>query len=940
MSQLPPADDNEGGVGGTSDAAAMRGPMTTIPFDQPVALTSSGAPLLNPRSCVTSRRRKVRCDKTKPCHNCRRAQISCIYPAPGRAPRRPRPRDPNAPPKGSSEREQVLLKRLHKLEGIVEELSGQVDGSSGGGGDTASSAPTAPTGGDTETFSSVREAVVTAHAHDGEEARRKNKEAAAAAAGASIDPQTGVSTLQKHLGRLVLHDKERAARYVSNAFWSELKDELDELRNDVHAFSEDTEDSGDDPTPDQSPSASGGDNGGGGPVHHAFLLGYSSADVDLSKLHPLPSQVPFLWQIYQENVDPLVKVLHKPSIEALMRELRRNPQSLKAADQALIFTIYYAAIASMEEDEVVTNFGAPQAHFLSQFRFALEQALAQANLLNTTDIAVVQSLAIFLMIARRHDDTKFCWTMTALVVRIAQALGLHRDGVQLGLPPFEVETRRRLWWAIMALDLRSAEELGSDLTVSDRSFDTQLPSNIDDVDMDENTAEMPGPREGRTDTAVSLVRYEICALARRLHTIMAEMGTVKNVKKDVSASLEERERMLIEVHDRVEQKFLRHVMTDNDPLFWVASMVARIIMSKIGLLIYQPVLFPGTGPELSRAIRARLFISTIEIVEYNHILNIDPRCKAWRWFFQTYRQWHAIAYMLLDVSRRPWSVTSERAWEAAQILGYDGHSLEQAKQTNHTAVWMPMKKLYLRAKRHREAEIARLRADPAAAEQLDVEERMNPFPERLDPVAGMEARTSQLRARWRRLVRADVPEDRPPFPINNHITPPMQANQQQANQQQQQQQKQQQQVPGPADMADFTSQDVWHYVYEGGGGTTAAGLQQPSGLYPPSVGASMSSSIKASPAVSGRLDPSAAEAALKNQAMAQMQQQQQQQQHQQDIMGDGSNPEAWMWTDPFLMGNMNAPVFEDMPQDDFDVNMDFGDDFDWNDFQRQLKGFR
>jgi len=75
---------------------------------------------LNARSCVTCRRRKVKCDKQMPCSNCTKAHSQCIFPAPGRAPRRPR-----EGAKPVSEREALLLKRLRRLEGVVQELGGQ-----------------------------------------------------------------------------------------------------------------------------------------------------------------------------------------------------------------------------------------------------------------------------------------------------------------------------------------------------------------------------------------------------------------------------------------------------------------------------------------------------------------------------------------------------------------------------------------------------------------------------------------------------------------------------------------------------------------------------------------------------------------------------------------------------------------------------------------------
>ena len=86
--------------------------------------------------------------------------------------------------------------------------------------------------------------------------------------------------------------------------------------------------------------------------HHAFLFGYRSCDVDLRKLHPLPSQIPFIWQVYTENIDPLVKILHVPTMNGLIRKLRTNMDILTPGLEALMFSIYFSAITSMEEDEV------------------------------------------------------------------------------------------------------------------------------------------------------------------------------------------------------------------------------------------------------------------------------------------------------------------------------------------------------------------------------------------------------------------------------------------------------------------------------------------------------------------------------------------------------------------------------------------------------------
>lgn len=117
-------------------------------------------------------------------------------------------------------------------------------------------------------------------------------------------------------------------------------------------MSEDSEDADEGLTPDHSPQQ------GGGPAsssHHGFLFGYSSTDVDLRPLHPLPNQALFLWQVYQENVEPLLKVLHVPTMDRLMRDMGRRLAELSHGDEALVFSIYYAAIVSMEDQNVGTS---------------------------------------------------------------------------------------------------------------------------------------------------------------------------------------------------------------------------------------------------------------------------------------------------------------------------------------------------------------------------------------------------------------------------------------------------------------------------------------------------------------------------------------------------------------------------------------------------------
>jgi hypothetical protein len=496
--------------------------------------------------------------------------------------------------------------------------------------------------------------------------------------------------------------------------------------------------------------------------HQSFIFGYSSANVDLRPLHPSPLQIPFMWQIYQENVDPIVKILHIPTMNRLIREIRTNVDRLTPSAEALMFAIYYGVVVSLDADEVKQTLGAEKQFLLARYRFAVEQALAKANFLTDPDLTVCQALVLFLILVRRHDKTRYAWTLTGLAVRIGQAIGLHRDGTHFPhLSPFEVEMRRRLFWVLSILDLRSSEDQGTDPILVEGSYDTKFPTNINDSDISPDMKEYPSAREGATDMTFSLMRHQICSTVRQFLKQTIESGTPALDDENLAKTLEERQAHLLEVYHRLERQYLDDTPSYSNPIYWMAANITRVIVAKLVMVIYQPVLFAGPMNRLSCRIRNRIFIAAVEILEYSSITSTDPRFKHWGWLFRTYFPWHVISYILLDVSGRPWSASVERAWTAlsACFSSPNGPSLE--KSSSDTAISVPFKKLFYKAKKHRDAEIARLRQDPAAALQLDLEDRSCAPPSTFGTSSLPGSVTSAAsRERWRILVNA------PPVPPN------------------------------------------------------------------------------------------------------------------------------------------------------------------------------
>jgi hypothetical protein len=210
--------------------------------------------------------------------------------------------------------------------------------------------------------------------------------------------------------------------------------------------------------------------------HSGFVFGYSSMSVDMRALHPVEQQARQFWYTFKENVDPLIKVLHVPTFEPIFLDTVAHLDKVGKGIESLLFAIYYGAVTSTTTEECFERWGEDRSTLLKRYRFGLEQALARANFLYCDEIVILQAFVIFLVLLRRNDDARKIWTLTGLVVRIAQTLGIHRDGSHFKLPPFEIEMRRRLWWQVCILDARSSEDHGCDPTIVEAQFDTKMVS--------------------------------------------------------------------------------------------------------------------------------------------------------------------------------------------------------------------------------------------------------------------------------------------------------------------------------------------------------------------------------------------------------------------------------------------------------------------------------
>ncbi|KAL7949267.1 hypothetical protein V8C42DRAFT_310423 [Trichoderma barbatum] len=565
----------------------------------------AGHPQLNPYSCLSCRKKKKKCDRVFPCVNCRKAGVDCLF-----VPRRPSTR-----PKTT----QGMLERLQHLEGVIGHLR---DNYSNGA-----------------TQSSLKNAEIRTNTIIEEEETTPRSDST------GTTQSDAVADLGTELGRLAVGDGR--SRYISSSFWASLDEEVDDLKSLLMDLPDDTKVWNASNTLEV------------GPTNQSFIFGIGAHNQSLSGLHP-PSQHALLyWRLYKENCDRLIKVLHIPTMEPIILQAMRQPSCIPKGLESLIFSIYFSAVESLSEEECWEIFCSHKGDLIDTFKFATEQALARAKFLETDELIVLQAFVIFLMSLRNHCSIRLMWSLTALVVRLAQNAGIHRDGTHFNLSPFTVEMRRRLWWAICVLDSRACEDSGHDATLPHSGADTCIPININDSDISAHMKEAPQPRVGLTEMSFSLVRFEATALFRRLqYSSTGPLG-----KGDNDQDLAKKMKQVSESQQRLQELYLKYCDL-SEPFSWYIYTIAQIVFTKMRLVAHHPSLRRAGYAELPQDTQDRLFTSSIIILEYWLALNTEKKTRKWRWLCETYIQWYALTFLLSALCVRSESEDVERAWNA------------------------------------------------------------------------------------------------------------------------------------------------------------------------------------------------------------------------------------------------------------------------------------
>ncbi|TVY90320.1 Aurofusarin cluster transcription factor [Lachnellula willkommii] len=360
-----------------------------------------------------------------------------------------------------------------------------------------------------------------------------------------------------------------------------------------------------------------------------LLFGSQNGNIDLSTLHPDPVQIFRLWQIYLDNVNPLLKVTHTLSLQGRIIEAVSNLATISPTLEALLFSIYCMAV-SLIEDDCQAIFGSSQEDLLTRFQFGCQQALLNCGFLRTNDRDCLTALFLYLFSVRPRTVPQSLSAMLGVAIRIAQRMGIHSESALAKCTVFEAELRRRLWWSLMLFD---------------------------------KLKEPPLVQRNATDAMFAVVRGEIAEFVR--HSAFNLNFTNPALKRVVKTGQHDLAELAI-LEEVIEDKYLRYCDPDN-PLHFMTIWWTRAHLARCRLLEYHSSYSNSSvrPTDTQREAQREASIShALCMLECDTKFATSALVKGFLWQVNVHFPFPAFIHILQDLKRQPFSAYSEQAWES------------------------------------------------------------------------------------------------------------------------------------------------------------------------------------------------------------------------------------------------------------------------------------
>ncbi|AEO69707.1 uncharacterized protein THITE_2053454 [Thermothielavioides terrestris NRRL 8126] len=393
----------------------------------------------------------------------------------------------------------------------------------------------------------------------------------------------------------------------------------------------------------------------------------SASDVELTAAHPPQAKIFRLWQIYLDNVNPLLKVTHTPTLQARIIDAVGDLANISAPLEALLFSIYCVAVLSLPDDQCQAVFGSPKQALLAGYQLACRQALSKCRFLQSGDPDCLTALYLYLISVRSMMDPRSLSSMSAVAIRIAQRLGYHSEASNAKCNALDAEMRRRLWWSLVIFDNRVCEIFHYKTATLSPTWDCRPPLNLNDFELRAETKSLPQVSERPTEAFFVVLRSELSDFVRHsafhldfIDPLLTSFAQTKMATRG-SGSSPPTPRDLAELQRNVEERL--RLCDPQNPLQFMTIWTARGYLARCFLLEHCWKHLTSSPSQQADGHSAAAVGYALSVVQCDTRLMTSPLTKGFLWYHESFFPFLGYTYLLQRLRKRPADEQADLAWE-------------------------------------------------------------------------------------------------------------------------------------------------------------------------------------------------------------------------------------------------------------------------------------
>ncbi|KAI1385031.1 uncharacterized protein F4822DRAFT_433559 [Hypoxylon trugodes] len=426
-----------------------------------------------------------------------------------------------------------------------------------------------------------------------------------------------------------------------------------------------------------------------------FFFGQIGESPSIAQFIPFRPAADRLIKQYFVSAHPIAPCAHRPTLEATYASFWEEVNlgfEPRPSMQAVIFGAMFSGAISLDENTMFPELtGYTKAYLVASLKLGTETALSKANFLRTTKVETMQAFIIYMLPLCRGEVSRAHSVLVGAAVRMAECMGLHRDGDAYGLTPLETHVRRLIWHQLCFLDIRTCEAQGPKPVIRRDDYDTKLPINCNENDLT-HAVKPPESADVWTTNTLTLIRFEINEMMRIIWVDRRRLETRRTTLTAVLTKIENFRRRMTEKYD--------HLLDVTQPIQRYAKCVMYLLTYRLHVMVLHPYHSNAANPMPPR-LNQLLITSGIMIVELAIQLETNPNFRDWAWYLGAYFQYQIALLLATEVYFRPQSHHADRIWLCLDyVFNMDRRLPPETKAVQilseiqgKTAVYMRMRKM-------------------------------------------------------------------------------------------------------------------------------------------------------------------------------------------------------------------------------------------------------